>query len=142
MFLSAPYGESPFSLLSFLGLLAFTESFPILSSSGIVEDFLLLASGAILACATTIRSNGILSGTLFLVEAVRIVLSLREGITVNKLRRLVFTGLGGLVLGTGFLYPQYVAYIQYCTGTAALDDRPWCSRTLPGIYTFVQNHYW
>lgn len=91
--------------------------------------------------ATTFRSNGILTGFLLLEEAVRVLLRLKDGLNIVNLRRLVAAGVGGLFVLAGFLLPQLVAYQEYCT-TSSLDRRPWCGRTLPSVYTFVQEHYW
>lgn len=91
--------------------------------------------------ACTVRSNAILNGLLLLEEAVRALYSLTGGLELAKMRRLVSAGIGGLCVGIGFLLPQYVAYTEYCT-SSDVPAREWCSRALPSIYTFVQEHYW
>lgn len=91
--------------------------------------------------ATTFRSNGILNGLLLLEEAVRVLLRLKDGMNIETFRRLIAAGVGGLFVLAGFLLPQFVAYQEYCT-TSSQDRRPWCERTLPSVYTFVQEHYW
>lgn len=141
LFLSAPYAESSCALLSFIGCLLFTKS---LGGNGPVtasHDVLVLLSGVFFGIAATFRSNGILNGLLLLEEALRTLWSLKHGVRVSSFRRLIATGLGGLCVAVGFLLPQYIAYTEYC-GNSGINTRTWCKRTLPSIYTFVQDHYW
>src|SRR5580700_4817450 len=77
LFLSAPYGESTFALLAFLGYLLFARSFFVTGESTVLHDALMVVSGIVLGLATTIRSNGLLNGILFLEEVVRVVVSMR-----------------------------------------------------------------
>lgn len=140
VFLSAPYGESTFALLSFVGFLFFVWSIPISKRPSIAHDLSLVLSGLALGAATTVRNNGLLSGLLFLEEAVLVGLSLRDGVSVLKIRRLALTGLGGVCVGFGFLLPQYIAYQEYC-GLNSMP-RAWCAKLAPSIYTFVQEYYW
>lgn len=143
LFLSAPYGESTFALLAFLGYLLFARSFPVGEQPALLQDVLIVTSGLVLGLATTIRSNGLLNGLLFLKEAARII-SLQSYFRFVHIRRLAATGLGGICTAMGFLLPQYIAYQEYCGQHSAPDEsqRPWCQRTLPSVYTFVQDHYW
>lgn len=142
LFLSAPYAESSCALLSFSGCLLFAKSYGKESRSSLGGDLLVLCSGVLFGIATTIRSNGILNGLLLLEEATRVLLSLKDGLSFNTLRRLLATGVGGMAVGAGSLIPQYIAYIEYC-GQPGIDDlRPWCRSMPPSIYTFVQDHYW
>ena len=138
IFLSAPYAESSCAFLSFLGCVLFVKSL----GSGkptLGKDALILTSGVIFGIATTFRSNGILYGSLLLEEAFLTFFLLKDGPRLTTLRRLLATGLGGLSVGAGLVLPQYIAYKEYCTTDAA---RPWCEKTIPSIYTFVQDHYW
>ena len=139
LFLSAPYAESSCALLTFCGCLAFTKS---LGSKSLGRDLLVLASGVLLGAATTFRSNGLLNGILLLEEAFRALYLLRRGFYFSTIRRLIFTGLGGLAVAVGFLLPQYIAYSEYCGQSSIGASRPWCNRTLPSVYVFVQAHYW
>jgi GPI mannosyltransferase 2 len=145
LFLSAPYGESTFALLAFLGYLLFAQSFFVTGESAVLQDVLIVASGIVLGFATTIRSNGLLNGILFLEEFVRVIVSMRGSLRLASIRRLAATGVGGLCTAIGFLLPQYIAYQQYCNHYSDPDDRVqrvWCRRSLPSVYTFVQDHYW
>jgi phosphatidylinositol glycan class V len=143
IFLSAPYAESSFALLSFAGILLFTKSFS--STGGTVtagQDILLVLSGIFFGIATAFRSNGIINGLLLLEEAFRVLFRLQKGFNMSTIRRLGLTGLGGLSVAAGFLLPQYIAYSEYCGHASVQISRPWCERALPSIYTFVQAHYW
>lgn len=140
IFLSAPYAESTTAALCFTSLILFVKSFPLFGGASAVHDFSLLFAGIGLGLATTVRSNALLYGMLFAEEAGRLLWSLRDGITYQKIRRGVFTGLGGLCIAAGFVYPQYIAYQQFCVPDRSA--RPWCQETIPGIYAFVQVRYW
>jgi phosphatidylinositol glycan class V len=141
LFLSAPYAESSCALLSFAGCLLFIKS---LGGNGPIKpshDMIMLLSGVLFGVATTLRSNGVLNGLLLLEEAFRTLWSLKSGFRIASFRRLIAAGLGGLSVAVGFLLPQYIAWTEYC-GNSQISPRPWCKRTLPSIYTFVQDHYW
>ena len=70
LFLSAPYAESLFALLSFLGHLCYAYSYHRGDSPRrLTHDLWLVASGASFSLATTVRSNGILFGLVFAWDA-------------------------------------------------------------------------
>ncbi|EEP80446.1 predicted protein [Uncinocarpus reesii 1704] len=142
-FLSAPYGEALFSLLNFLGfyiyVLALRDErggflFP--------RDVKFVTAGCIFAAATTVRSNGILSGLLFAYDALSSVIEIVQARSLkwSGIRRLISIVLGGSVILLGTTAPQYIAYSQYCQ--AASPPRSWCTNTFPSIYAWVQSHYW
>ncbi|CZR57088.1 related to Dolichyl-phosphate-mannose-protein mannosyltransferase [Phialocephala subalpina] len=141
LFLSSPYAESSCAALSFAGCLLFVKSIGQNGKSTAVHDLYLLISGVLFGIATTFRSNGILNGLLLLEEALRTLSTLPFETQTAVLRRIFAAGLGGLSVAVGFLLPQYIAYQEYC-GIIDTAPREWCQRTLPSIYTFVQNHYW
>lgn len=145
LFLSAPCTESTYSLLSFTGTLLFAQSFGARGISTSIKDSFLVLAGILYGLSTAVRGNGLLNGILLLEEACRVLYSLTQAFSFAKLRRLVAVGCGGICTGVGFVLPQYVAYQQFCsTLTATNEDssREWCHRTLPSIYSFVQDHYW
>ncbi|KAI1419852.1 GPI mannosyltransferase 2 [Xylaria sp. FL1777] len=138
LFLSAPYSESSYTLLSFVGYLFFAKA--VLSDRRTVaHDVSLVASGLWFGFAVNFRSNGILNGILFAIELLR-ELSLPP--TANSIRRRLALITGGSALAIGFVIPQIVAYRTYCYDVVDSELRPWCTKRLPSIYSFVQEHYW
>ncbi|UKZ79263.1 hypothetical protein TrVFT333_007013 [Trichoderma virens FT-333] len=68
LFLSAPYGESPFACLSFVGNLLFATG--LRPGAGLFKRTLaFLGAGISFGLSTAFRSNGLISGLLFAVEA-------------------------------------------------------------------------
>lgn len=145
LFLSAPYGESTYALLSFTGYFLFVQSFSPSGASTSLKDALIPLAGILCGLATTVRSNGILNGLLFLEEAIRALYSLTGAITFAKFRRLLAVGVAGICTALGFVVPQYIAYRDFCINypfTGHDEPSIWCRRTLPSISSFVQDHYW
>ncbi|KAI5297093.1 ER membrane glycoprotein subunit of the GPI transamidase complex-like protein, partial [Ascosphaera atra] len=103
-------------------------------------DAAFLLAGCLFGAATLLRSNGLLSGSLFAYDA---ILEADKQLRKRRLvpsRRLLALVLGGSVIFVAFSLPQAIAYTQFCgdEGTA----RPWCGAVVPTIYGFVQKHYW
>jgi phosphatidylinositol glycan class V len=145
LFLSAPCGESTYAFLTFTGYFLFVQSFNLSGASTGLEDAFILLAGILYGLATTVRSNGILNGLLFVKEAIRLLYSMTRGVTFAKSRRLLAVGIAGVCTGLGFVVPQYIAYRDFCVNYPYTHDeepRIWCRRTLPSIYSFVQDHYW
>ena len=139
-FLSAPYAESLFSTLNFLGFYLYLDGY---ITSGGFADFETVVAGVCFGCATIVRSNGILGGLPFLYDAVLQSLHLlRDGISTKRVRRLLALGVGGVLIALGALSPQYKAYKEYCEDVVEQDRRPWCDAQFPSIFRWVQSHYW
>ncbi|POR37351.1 GPI mannosyltransferase 2 [Tolypocladium paradoxum] len=142
LFLSAPYAESPFACLSFIGNLLFALGIRN-KRDQLKRLALVVGAGAIFGLATAFRSNGLSSGVLFVVGAVNCLLAFARRPSLSRLLTLAAPVVGGICVAAGSIMPQFVAWRRYCG--ASLDDlepRPWCSRTVPSIYTFVQDEYW
>lgn len=145
VFLSAPYAEAPFACLHMLGFWIYLKACLDMPQRGsVVRCGLIVLSGFIFGCSTILRSNGILSGLLFLVDAMhlarQICVMLSGGNFPDaKLLQLLATIVAGLCIAFGLFWPQYLAYEQYCS---VEGSRPWCRQSLPLIYSFVQAHYW
>jgi phosphatidylinositol glycan class V len=135
LFLSAPYAESPFACLTLLGHLLAVSSF----DQTVKGDVCLVGAGVLYGISTLFRSNGLLSGLLFAVEAVLASVALLKFKKGDDVRRLMAAIIGGLFVAAGSVIPQYFAWKLYCS---AETPRPWCSRLVPSIYTFVQEAYW
>lgn len=143
LFLSAPYAESPFACLSFIGNLLFAAG---LRPSATVGKRMLafVGAGILFGLATSFRSNGLLNGLLFAVEALKCLLGFVRQPSVSRLALLASLIIGGLSIAAGSVVPQTVAWFRYCNVDPAdgMEPRPWCSRLIPSIFTFVQSHYW
>ncbi|EAS36187.3 GPI mannosyltransferase 2 [Coccidioides immitis RS] len=142
-FLSAPYSEALFSFLNFLGFYVYVQALKDdRSGSLLVRDLKFVAAGCVFALATTVRSNGILSGMLFAYDATLALVEIIQARSVKLagLRRLTFVVLGGAMVLVGAVGPQYLAYSLYCQPSAS--PREWCVRLFPSIYTWVQSYYW
>ena len=146
LFLSAPYGEATFALLSFLGLQCYVKAiqnrFERYADAYQVDAFWTMAAGTCFALATMIRSNGLLSGLLFAYDALAAlprINNLLRNRDSEELIRLSATLAAGTLIFLGFAFPQALAYTTYCMPQ---PTRPWCSALPPSIYTFVQSHYW
>ncbi|TRX94288.1 hypothetical protein FHL15_004755 [Xylaria flabelliformis] len=105
----------------------------------VAHDASLIASGLWFGFAVNFRSNGTLNGILFAAELLREI-SLSP--TANSIRRRLALLIGGSAIAVGFVIPQAVAYRTYCYDMVDAELRPWCAKSLPSIYTFVQEHYW
>ena len=138
LFLSAPYSESAFALLSFLAYLFFAKGV-VTDRRTFGHDVSFIAAGMWFGCASTFRSNGILGGLLFAVELLR---ELSSPPSLASLRKRLSLIIGGSAVAVGFVTPQLVAYRTFCSNPQLTELRPWCSKNLPSIYTFVQESYW
>ncbi|PKX92650.1 DUF409 domain protein [Aspergillus novofumigatus IBT 16806] len=141
-FLSAPYGEALFSLLSISGFYLYSSSvLDDTTNHRLSLDLKLLTAAVLISAATAVRSNGILGGILFAYDA---LLQLRQilsrGLAWAVVSRLVVIVLGGCVIALGMAVPQYIAFNAFCMNPNA--PRPWCGWTIPSIYRFVQEQYW
>ncbi|KAK8018958.1 GPI mannosyltransferase 2 [Apiospora marii] len=143
IFLSAPYQESTFALLCFVGYLLLAKGC-LGHSRSIRKDAAIVSSGIVFGLATLFRSNGLLSGVSFAVFALAELHRLvTTSMSLVNIRRLAALGVGGLSVAMGYLVPQTIAYQTFCTEpSVTVTLRPWCQKTLPSIYTFVQEKYW
>ncbi|KAL6854643.1 family 76 glycosyltransferase [Trichoderma novae-zelandiae] len=143
LFLSAPYAESPFACLSFIGNLLFAAG---LRPSATVGKRMLafVGAGIFFGLATCFRSNGLLNGLLFAVEAAKCLLGFLRQPGLSRLALLTSLIIGGLSIAAGSVVPQTMAWLRYCNvdPSGDMEPRPWCSRLIPSIFTFVQGHYW
>ncbi|PUU79323.1 hypothetical protein B9Z19DRAFT_1192659 [Tuber borchii] len=134
LFLSAPYSESLFALLTFSGLYCYVRGY-------------VVVAGAWMFLATMVRSNGLLNGAVFLLDYWRVGWELVAGEGGRRgwraMGKFVGLGIGGVLVGAGLVFPQWVAYGRYCLADAGAGEvRSWCGDTVPSIYFFVQERYW
>ncbi|EDU45170.1 GPI mannosyltransferase 2 [Pyrenophora tritici-repentis] len=145
LFLCAPYAEAMFSFLNFTGMLFYAQSRTMAETgkSSFGEDLLKISSGLFFAVATLMRSNGLLSGTIFLYDVARYLPRLMSlQLSVHDVRRVTVTCVAGALIALGFIGPQYLAYVEFCYRGSGAGIRPWCEKSVPSIYTWVQSHYW
>lgn len=141
-FLSAPYGEPLFSFLNLSGFYVYSSSLVDRHNGRkIARDVKLMIAAVLFSVATSIRSNGILSGFLFAYDAaLQLWRVLSQSVSLDYCAHLSAIIVGGCIVGAGMIIPQFVAYNTYCTSDAI--SRPWCQHIPPSIYSWVQNHYW
>jgi phosphatidylinositol glycan class V len=146
LFLSAPYTEALFSLLNFTGMLLYAQSKAQAQAQArcsAQQDVYKLGSGVFFASATLVRSNGLLSGLILLYDVMGYLPSvLSRRLTVHDARRIIVTCMAGGFTAFGFVWPQYIAYTKFCSGDRNSDGPPWCTKSIPSIYSWVQSHYW
>ncbi|QGI60934.1 hypothetical protein CEK26_004904 [Fusarium fujikuroi] len=141
LFLSAPYAESTFACLSFVGNLLFALGLKS-SPDSMRRSISVIGAGMLYGVSCVFRSNGLFGGVLFVVEAIKGLTALLGGFSFSKVLRLVAPIIGGLFVAVGFVAPQILAWMRYCNVQDNGQQRPWCTRLLPSIYTFVQEEYW
>ncbi|KAI6902163.1 hypothetical protein KC318_g7597 [Hortaea werneckii] len=146
LFLSAPYAESTFAALSFLGCYCYVKAienrYHRFADAYQLDACWTVAAGLSFGLATTMRTNGLLNGIIFAWDVYTIlprlphILRTRDG---EGITRLFATLTAGGLIAIGFTLPQIVAYTEYCTNG---NTRPWCTALPPSIYSFVQKEYW
>ncbi|KAG8530933.1 uncharacterized protein KY384_004290 [Bacidia gigantensis] len=150
VFLSAPYAESTFSLLNFVGCYLYAKALRRQSKDAeVVAAGLLLLSGVVCGVATTFRGNGLLSGLLFVLgagkEVAHFLVNVKNRARRDALlafRRLLYFGLSGALMACTAFWPQYFAFQHICVDLHDGKGRPWCYSYLPSVYSWVQQEYW
>ena len=144
LFLSAPCSESFFSWLQFSGYYYYVKGRKsVTGGSTLRQNMHVLLAGLLLGLATTVRSNGILSGILFAYDAIIYAAQLlRSRYKLKAGRELAVVIMGGMVLLFLATIPQILAYHKYCIGNEKDQRRSWCNNIVPSIYAWVQFHYW
>ncbi|KAL2917981.1 ER membrane glycoprotein subunit of the GPI transamidase complex-like protein [Polyrhizophydium stewartii] len=136
IFMSSVYTESPFALLTFVGMLAMVRGNRLVAAMS-------------WSLATAVRANGILAAGFFVWDAVHpfarqhrsMVSEQPDAATqMQAAAHCALDMLGAAATIAPFVGFQALGWHQFC-GSAA-SPRPWCSRPLPSIYAFVQEHYW
>ncbi|KAI4856543.1 mannosyltransferase [Aureobasidium sp. EXF-8846] len=118
LFLSAPYAESLFSMLNFLGVFIHTGipyEMP-LEKYGPSSLIRLLLSGVCFGLATTVRSNGVFSGLIFFHH---VYMLLHSKIDIRTIVTVAVIGLSAAMILAGMLLPQYLAYQDFCVQSPA-----------------------
>ncbi|KAF8419701.1 GPI mannosyltransferase 2 [Tirmania nivea] len=165
IFLAAPYSESLFALLSFLGYYLYVQSTHAYYSPGnsLGHVGFVMGAGALWMLAGMVRSNGVLNGLVVLADFVKEGWTLLRGLrrgpeaevrdsgdrisVMRRLARIAGLGVAGGMVGLGLIVPQVIAWMQFCAGDGeggrgVVGQREWCSRTVPSIYLYVQDKYW
>ena len=143
-FLLSPYSEALFSFLNILGFQLYLSGLRNhRQRSTVLAEIQCLAAGAVFGLATTVRSNGLLSGALFLYDATVTAISVSKGkFSIERYRWLIVIAIGGCLIALGAIIPQYRVYEKYCTLDTGHKTRAWCNDYVPSIYGWVQRHYW
>lgn len=144
IFLSTPNAESSFAFLSMSGFLAYAYAVQQFNRSrGVTGSAAMVVAGAVFGLATIYRSNGILAGITFLVEASGTAYSIvTQGPPALRIVRLTSVVIGGLLIAIGLAVPQVMAFQEYCLHRSNDVRRGWCNRSFPSIFAWVQDHYW
>lgn len=142
IFLSAPYSESLFSMLAFAGYYLFSLAHrKILENQHFSGQLLALMSAMLFGMACLVRSNGVLNGLLFFVDFIIEICGCWQNPRLSKFVRIFVLGIGGLVIASGVVVPQIVAWQQFCNTGSPISPQ-WCARSIPSVYAWVQDRYW
>lgn len=144
VFLLSPYSEALFSFLNILGFHLYLNGLrSYYDKSETRAEIQYLVAGSIFGLATTVRSNGILNGSLFLYDAAVMALSLvNSSCSISRFRHLIVICISGCLVALGAIVLQYLDYVKYCNHDGGRAIRPWCNYYVPSIYAWVQHHYW
>ncbi|KAF2754035.1 mannosyltransferase [Pseudovirgaria hyperparasitica] len=146
LFLSSPYSEPVFALLNITGNLCYVLSMRSAPGQGLSPhetDVWILAAGLCFGAACTVRGNGLLSGLTLAYHTIMILRdAVTQGLTPSHVRRMTSGILAGFLTGMGAVIPQFIAYRHYCQTRHEGVLRPWCTKLLPSIYSWVQQYYW
>ena len=144
MFLSAPYAESPFSLLNLAGCYLYAKAKTSVRAQNSKGDALIIFSGILFGVGTTFRGNGLFSGLILIYDAVSSMSKIVHSTNIQaNVRKLFVVCLSGVLMACIAVLPQFLAYKEYCTNVSAEKPRrPWCSNWVPSIYAWVQKEYW
>ncbi|KAL9601929.1 MAG: hypothetical protein Q9219_002153 [cf. Caloplaca sp. 3 TL-2023] len=139
IFLSAPYAESSCSLMNFAGFYSYAYSLQAQDKRYLsLRDGSVMLSGVFFGLATSLRSNGLLSGLIFGHDIIQCLLAIRRsGELVQNLRRSAFLAIAAIFTATGFLVPQYLAYWEFCSSSGHQPLPLWCTNRVPSIYTWI-----
>lgn len=142
LFLSAPYAESLTSFLTFSGCYLYSQgAISHLNGHFSSGNVLTVLAGALFGVATSVRSNALFNGLLFLCDSLRLYrYGLKNLSDRGLLARQLSLNCGGVCIALGFILPQCLGYLTYCTGGS--QQRPWCEKSIPSIYSWVQSYYW
>lgn len=142
LFLSAPYSESLFSALNFTGFYLYILSLKKKSlRKQALSCMLIILSAFVFTLGCTVRSNGVLNGSLFLMDLIIELKTLPRRFTTIRLLRILCLGIGGVIIGIGLIFPQIIAWRQFCTSVASHQGE-WCENRIPSVYSWVQDQYW
>jgi phosphatidylinositol glycan class V len=137
-FLLAPYSESSFALLSYIGYLQLAKA--IRAEKAAYSCIFIVQAGVAFGLATTIRGNGLLFAVCPALYFLHRLAINKQGIfSWSIFSTTIATALSGVMVVSGMVFPQWIAYSEYC-----LSDSPavWCRRMVPSIFSWVQSHYW
>ena len=143
VFMSAPCPEPLFSFLNILGFYLYTVPAHEIGKLSVTRWGVgVISAGAAFGLASTVRSNGIFSGALFLFDfTLALFHAAIEGINSESFSKMGILTVGGCLVATGAILPQVVAYDLFCS-QLALYHPPWCHKLVPSIYSYVQSRYW
>lgn len=130
VFYSAAYTESTFACATFTG-------FYLLSSRPWLATFCLTT-------ATATRSNGVLHCWFLLHQLAKVIVHQQRHAPLFQDAKLFWlllqAGLRCFLVCLPVLLFQLSGWLSFCCTVTV--ERPWCSSSLPDIYSFVQSYYW
>ena len=141
IFLTAPYAESAAAFCSFLAIYLREVAIDrrVISISGTQETLkkgygyktLYLLSGTFTAAAYCMRSNCILLGIMYLIDAYHFAFRRKN------LKNLIFAFASGSLLFFALVLLNWYPYSVFCPARGE-----WCNEWPPLLYKYAQSYYW